>query len=212
MDGTLLNSKPGITGSMKKVLKQFGLPEQPDRLMEMAIGPTIEYTFQEIFGFTKEYRPEVEAYMNQVYAQEGMLMDKLFPGVQACTKLVKERNGINCIATMKPQHLKDRSIQCNPALGAMIDHWVGREQTPGRLTKEDLIQTALRLAGANPHEAIVIGDRASDILAAKALNITTVAAQYGFGSREELAQAQPDYTVENIDHLHALLGQLLKKR
>ena len=80
------------------------------------------------------------------------------------------------------------------------------------MTKKDLIQKVLRLAGANPHEAIVIGDRALDILVAKALNITTVAAQYGFSSREELAQAQPDYTVENIDQLHALLGQLLKKR
>lgn len=54
----------------------------------------------------------------------------------------------------------------------------------------------------------MIGDREYDILGARYNGINTIAVEYGYGSVEELMQAQPQYMIKSFDTLPAILSRL----
>jgi phosphoglycolate phosphatase len=65
----------------------------------------------------------------------------------------------------------------------------------------------LDLAGADSGDAIMIGDRAEDVRAARAHGIGAVAVGWGYGAPEELRDARPDYFAPTIADLVAYATQ-----
>ncbi len=55
------------------------------------------------------------------------------------------------------------------------------------------------------HKTVMIGDRHSDIEAAKYTGIKSIGVTYGFGSIEEIEGANPDYIAHNIAELQEIL-------
>ena len=68
-----------------------------------------------------------------------------------------------------------------------------------------MIAAALRLAGADSTDAVMVGDRSYDIIGAHKNGLPAVGVLYGYGSREELAAAGADYITETVRSLEALL-------
>ena len=64
------------------------------------------------------------------------------------------------------------------------------------VTKAQQLQTLVD-TGTIDLSAIMIGDRAVDVHAAKANRLVSCGVLCGFGSREELAEAQPEYLIAN---------------
>lgn len=60
---------------------------------------------------------------------------------------------------------------------------------------------ALVLAGGNHDPAVMVGDRAVDVLAARQHRVRAVAAGWGYGSREELQAAGAEYVAETVPDL-----------
>ena len=54
----------------------------------------------------------------------------------------------------------------------------------------------------------MIGDRHSDIEAAKYTGIKSIGVTYGFGSIEEIEDANPDFVANNVAELHTILHSL----
>ena len=54
-------------------------------------------------------------------------------------------------------------------------------------------------------DIIMIGDRKLDILGAKAVGLDSVGVLYGYGNRQELADAGATYIVNDLDELKELL-------
>jgi phosphoglycolate phosphatase len=50
-------------------------------------------------------------------------------------------------------------------------------------------------------DAIMVGDRAVDIVSATANDLRSIGVLWGFGSYAELSQASPSYIVENVNEL-----------
>jgi phosphoglycolate phosphatase len=59
------------------------------------------------------------------------------------------------------------------------------------------------MAGAQSCDAVMIGDRAEDIRAARAHGVRTVAVGWGYGAHEELHDARPDYFAATVSDLVA---------
>ena len=93
--------------------------------------------------------------------------------------------------------LKDR-IPC--ILGAL---------EPGDKTEK--IGQACRFFGVAPGRACMIGDSTSDIRHARQAGVRSIAATWGWQSREKLVGENPDFVVDNVQDLAALLnaGDLL---
>ena len=75
-------------------------------------------------------------------------------------------------------------------------------------TKEKMIELILEAENVTqPEKVVMIGDRHSDIEAAKHVGIKSVGVTYGFGNLKEIEAAAPDYIVHNVAELHAVLHQ-----
>ncbi|MEW7964346.1 HAD-IA family hydrolase, partial [Acinetobacter baumannii] len=67
----------------------------------------------------------------------------------------------------------------------------GSELTGERTNKAELIHYILEREQLNPEECLMVGDRQYDVLGARHNGIEAVAVTYGYGTPEELTQAQP---------------------
>ena len=85
-------------------------------------------------------------------------------------------------------------------------YWSGKSNQENK-TKEWMIQQILK--ELNSKAAIMVGDRKVDIDAARKNNLTTIGCLYGFGSREELKEA--DYFLNDIGELPELLQKIIHK-
>lgn len=84
----------------------------------------------------------------------------------------------------------------------------GSELSGERTNKAELIAFILQQEQLRPQECLMIGDREYDILGARYNGINTIAVEYGYGSAEELMQAQPQYMIKSFDTLPAILSRL----
>ena len=78
--------------------------------------------------------------------------------------------------------------------------------------KADLVRAALDRADADARDAVMIGDRADDIRAARAHGVLAVAAGWGYGEDGELRAAQPDHFAATLADLAGLIGSIANKR
>ncbi|TLZ51140.1 MAG: HAD family hydrolase, partial [Methanobacteriota archaeon] len=62
--------------------------------------------------------------------------------------------------------------------------------------------------GLPANECVVVGDSPVDILAGKAAGSSTIAAAYGYGTREELMAAAPSRVIERFADLPSVLNSL----
>ena len=71
-----------------------------------------------------------------------------------------------------------------------------------------IIEYALQnLPGVKPEDAVMVGDRSYDVLSGKKLGLKTIGALYGYGSKEELSDA--DALAENAAETAKLSLKLL---
>ena len=72
----------------------------------------------------------------------------------------------------------------------------GGELDGSYVDKSELIAKVLRSESLTPDETVMIGDRAHDVIGAKANGVLSVGALWGFGSREELVSAGAELLCE----------------
>ncbi|ACT00047.1 Haloacid dehalogenase domain protein hydrolase [Paenibacillus sp. JDR-2] len=88
-----------------------------------------------------------------------------------------------------------------------LDRWVTEtfsiEQIDS-LNKSDLVQTIMEKFGIS--HAAVVGDRLSDIRAAKDNGLTAVGCHFDFAREDELVQA--DYVIHDLNELKALIDRI----
>ncbi len=210
LDGTVLDSAPGLIFSIRKVLEHFELPPQPEEMLRLACGPLLSYSIEELFGNKGRFVPEMEVYMDEVYAGEGMGLERIFPGIPSCTGLVHRYGRPNCIVTVKPDHLKKHSVRYHPMLQYMFDSWIGTDEMNGIARKEDLIRMTLEKTGFDASECVLIGDRATDIRSARNMGVKSIAVRHGYAAPGELESAEPDRFADTIEQLYDLLEMLLR--
>ena len=102
-------------------------------------------------------------------------------------------NAKTVISAKLSAHGLDSTVPC--ILGAL---------EPG--DKAEKIGRACRFFGVPPHRACMVGDSVSDIRHAKQAGVQSIAATWGWQSREQLAVENPDFIVDTVGELAVLLG------
>ena len=82
-----------------------------------------------------------------------------------------------------------------------FDYPYGSELTGERTNKGDLIGYILEQEKLEPTECLMVGDREHDIFGARRFGIETIAVEYGYGSKQELDEAQPKARIQTFAEL-----------
>ncbi len=205
LDGTLSDSGPGIIRSVRYALDKCGITEEREAVLRSFVGPPLLRAFAEVYGFTKEQSLQALTYYREVYWTSGIYDNAPYPGVAEGLKALKAKGYLLAVATGKPTPMAEEVLRYF-GWTDLFDHVSGASLDESRVEKEELIRIAMEALGiTDPAEALMVGDRGSDILGAKALGVPTVGVLYGYGTREELEAAGPDRLIGSFAELPELL-------
>jgi phosphoglycolate phosphatase len=204
LDGVLIDSRTAFTRSFNHALATSGLPEQPAESLYRFIGPPLESNFAMLLGEQDRDLALVPALVTAYrdrYRAESPVETLLYDGVRellAATELPM------AIATLKPGPMARPLME---ALG-IADRFVaieGPALSDAEETKDVTVARALEALGdPDPARTPFVGDRGTDIAAARKLGLPAVAAVWGMGDAAELAAA--DIHVDTPGELASLLS------
>ncbi len=213
LDGTLTDSAPGITASVKYALKKSGEPVPDYTVLCKFIGPPLLYGFMNFCGMSEERAEKAVEYYREYYSVNGIFESELYPGVdELLAKLCAAGKKI-ILATSKPEVFAVKILE-HFRLSDYFYFTAGATLDKTRTEKADVIAYALKNAGITDlSETVMVGDRFHDIDGAKANGIRSAGVLYGFGSRKELENAGADFIAGDTNELcRILLGSAVIKK
>lgn len=189
LDGTLIDSKPGITKCTQYALEFFGITEPDADKLECFIGPPLIESFQKYYGFSPDKAKEAVAKYRERYHSVGIYECELYPDVEETLQRLKTAGYRIAMASSKPE-VSCKQIMEHFGLSGYFDEIVGAT-LDGRIdSKISVLREVLRrLAIRDLSELCLVGDTRFDALGAKEAGIDCVGVTYGFGSRRELLES-----------------------
>ena len=205
LDGTLTDSAPGITASVKYALEKSGEPVPDYPVLCKFIGPPLLYGFMSFCGMSEERAEKAVGYYREYYSVNGIFEGELYPGIKELLSQLFSSNKKVILATSKPEIFAVKILE-HFCISDYFYFTAGATLDKTRTEKADVIAYALKSAGiTNLSEAVMVGDRFHDIKGAKANGIRSVGVLYGFGSRKELENSGADFIAKDTKQLCQIL-------
>lgn len=236
LDGTLTDSKPGITTCVQYALHRMGIEEPNLDKLEPFIGPPLMDSFHDFYGFSEEQGKQATAYYRERYSVTGLFENEVYPGIDRLLADLKAVGKKLAVASSKPEVYVEQILD-HFGLLTYFDVVVGSDLNGTRTKKEEVVEEALRqllseqmfqeimdmkresgeaegpekagiTAGVQKYDAIaMVGDRKFDMAGANAYHITGVGVAYGYAVPGELEKAGADMIAETVEELGKILLQ-----
>jgi len=192
LDGTLTDPKPGIVGCIRFALDQLTVACPADDALVQYIGPPLRATFGTLLGTTDARRiEEAMAFFRQRFSETGLFENQLYDGVPAMLKRTGQAAAAAYVATSKPAVYAERIVK-HFGLDEHFRRVYGAELDGRFDDKAELLAHLLATERVSPDVAVMIGDRAVDVRAAKANGLRAIGVLWGYGSERELIDAGAD--------------------
>lgn len=205
LDGTLTDPGQGITNSVAYALERFGIRVADRTALYPFIGPPLQDSFAEHFGFSKEDCERAVGYYREYFREKGIFENEVYDGIGALLSSLRGAGRQVVLATSKPEPFAETILRHFDLFG-YFTAVCGATMDSARSRKADVIAYALEKCGVRDlSTAVMVGDREHDIQGAKSVGISSVGVLYGYGSLPELQAAGADYIAETVEALGALL-------
>jgi phosphoglycolate phosphatase len=192
LDGTLTDPRAGIVGCIRHAFEGLGRPCPDDDVLATFIGPPLRRGFATLLDTTD--RAEIEEAMRlyrERYSVTGLYEARVYDGVPEMLRAVGALAPAVFVATAKAAVFAERVVR-----HFALDHHFARVYGPeldGRLDdKAELLAHLLSAERLKPSATVMIGDRATDVLAAHANGVRAIGVLWGYGSEDELREAGAD--------------------
>lgn len=209
LDGTLIDSQPGIVASCLAALRALG--HEPDEALDVKrfIGPPLQDVMQVLLqSYGDDRVDEAVLAFRQHYGETGLLGSASYPGIGRALQQLREAGLRLHLATSKRQAFAHRILQ-HLELAACFDGIYGSVPSGELDHKPELLAHILSEQNIPPSRCLMIGDRRYDIAGAHAVGMRSLGVLWGYGSRDELETAGADRLVEQTSDLpYAVLSML----
>ncbi|WP_376096502.1 HAD hydrolase-like protein [Roseomonas sp. CCTCC AB2023176] len=201
LDGTLIDSRPGIVESHHAAIRALGHEPDPAVDLTFAIGPPLDDVIGLVLAHYGETRSKegADAYRTY-YERRGYLGSVLYPGVREAVGALRAEGHALFVATSK-RRVPAVMILEHLGLAPLLDGIYGSEPGGAIDHKPELIAHVLSREGITPGRAVMVGDRRYDIAGAHANGLRAIGALWGYGTREELEAAGADGLAASVDAL-----------
>lgn len=205
LDGTLTDSKIGITKSVQYALSKNNIKVDSLDDLEKFIGPPLKDSFMEFYSFEEERALKSIEFYREYYSDKGIFENEVYDGIPDLLRKLKDKGFIIALATSKPTYFAEIILE-HFNLKEYFDIVVGSNLDETRTSKAEVIAYAIQqLKMNNLQDVIMIGDRKHDVIGAKMNNLDSVGVLYGFGSKEELEEAGATYIVSSVEEIYNLI-------
>lgn len=182
LDGTLIDSLPGIRASLAEAFLTVGR-RMPDNDLRNAIGPPIGIIARRLAPtLTDQEVSQIERHYRNAYDSEGWCRTVAFDGVLQTLQSLRRRGLRLFIVTNKP-HTPTEKIITYLGWQDFFDGILSRDsRIPVYASKGDILRDLLDTHGLAAHSALMLGDTVEDEEAAAANNLRFVHASYGYST------------------------------
>lgn len=208
LDGTIVDSAPGIKESVKYALLHFGIDEKNEKKLNLFIGPPLFDAFSKYYRMNKEDADIAVLKYRENYKQnKAMLKYKVYDGVELMLKTLKEKGFMICLATAKPKEFAEIILE-DAHLLKYFDIINGASFDASKRTKTAVIKETIEKNNFEKEKILMIGDRENDVTGAKNNEIDVLGVTYGYGDKKELNDAG---CFDVVNSPHAVVDFILKK-
>lgn len=201
LDGTIIESGPGIMNSVEYSLKKFGINVADKNSLRRFIGPPLKVSFMEFYGFNEEDAELAVKYYREYYAEKGIFECEIYPGIRELIYKLYEAGKKIILATSKPEHFAKLILE-HFSLDKYFELIAGVKMNDLKSEKAAIIQYIFEtLKITNTSEVLMIGDRKHDIIGAHKTGIKCAAVLFGYGWEEEFLEFGADYIISNANQI-----------
>lgn len=177
---------------MRHALDQLARACPPDEVLASFIGPPLRSTFATLLESSdRELIERAMALYRERYGDTGLFENQVYDGIPEMLAGAAREASASFVATSKLTAYAERIVKHF----GLDHHFAGvyGAELGGRFeNKVDLLAHVLATERIAPEAAVMVGDRAVDILAATAHGVRSIGVLWGYGSEAELAAAGAD--------------------
>ena len=197
LDGTLIDSNPGILASCLAALRALG--HEPDDTLDIrhTIGPPLEGMMQVLLQpYGDDRVDEAVAAYRRHYGETGYLGSVPYPGIGQSLEEMKRTGFRIYLATSKRAIFANRILD-HLKFTAYFDGIYGSVPGGELDHKPELLAHILSEHSLSPARSLMVGDRRYDISGAHAVGMLGLGVLWGYGTRDELETAGADQLVDS---------------
>ena len=204
LDGTLIDSEPGICATLAHAFAQIGAQLPPREVLRSWIGPPFWQSFPSVLGDDAQRIEAAIEHYRVRFEEIGWSEHAVYAGIAEMIGALAAARRPLAIVTTKPQRQAQKIIDHLP-FGAAFERVYGPDSNGRHCAKAEMIAQALQDFAIRAEDAVMVGDRHFDIEGARANGVRALGVGWGFGSHEELERAGAEAIVDTPAQLAALL-------
>ena len=182
LDGTLLDTGPGIMRSAAYALSQFSITVEHKEYLRAFVGPPLSKTFPK-FGIPEASVNDAIVCFRQLYNTEGKYELEVYPGIEQMLKGLKDKGYPLYVCTSKPEPVAKEVLK-RSGIDVYFDIIAGASFDEKRENKKDVLMYLMEHLTC--HNPILIGDTVYDVIGAVQCGIDAGAVAWGYGNVDEM--------------------------
>lgn len=208
LDGTLLDSLPGIEFSVRAAFTACRLPIMHANLREL-IGPPIRGILSRMGDIVDKERLDLlEQAFRASYDSHGWQMTVCFPEADRVLRLMRERGHQLIAVSNKPRHVSIQSLK-SQGIFELFEEVVTRDsRSPAYSGKEEMVRAVQTGRGIASTDLLLVGDTIEDANAADANGIRFAFMMHGYGTVDKTSSVPVAWRLESLSEFLPLLEKI----
>lgn len=201
LDGTLTDPLVGVHRSMNYALSHFGFAEISLAEAALYVGPPLDVTFSQITQRSSTTLiSELVAKYRERYAEVGYSENCVYSGIPDALAYLHKTGVKLAVCTSKRTDFAEKILEMF-ALRQFFEFVDGGDIG---VHKWQQVERLVR-CGSIRETAVMVGDRAVDMIAANRGGLSCAAALWGYGTQRELEAERPNYFLRLPAELRSLV-------
>jgi phosphoglycolate phosphatase len=209
LDGTLVDTAPDLHAALNVALAALGRPGVTSASVRNMIGDgaqrMVELGLAATGGSTASELQTGVAHCLGHYEANISRLSRPFPGVVEALAELRLRGCRLAVCTNKRARFSERLLD-DLGLLASFDAVVGGDSLPVRKPDPGHILGTLGKLGAKPAQAVMVGDSANDVNAARAAAVPVIVVSFGYTAVPP-RELGADALIDHFDELPAALAR-----
>lgn len=208
-DGTLVDTKRVILASYRDATEKVlgrAFPQTPEE-----ISLILPMRAQESFPMLAEGKADpavLTAAYHEAYLVNSARWGGTFAETVSTLTALRDMGLTLGVVTSKSRDRVDSDME-RFGLQGMFSVIVSGDVSAERKPHPGPVLDAIRELALHPSEVVMVGDGPQDVRAGRGAGALTVACTYGFHGREECSEADPDFLIDAIEELLAVVDTVM---
>lgn len=210
LDGTLVDSIPGLSEAARRMMVELGLPPLPQSEVETYVGKGIAKLVERVLTRQPDGKPDPDLFAVAMPVYERHYLDTVawncapYPGVfEGLDRMVERGFRLGCVTNKSGRFAEILLDRLD--LQRYFPVLVAGDTLPVKKPDPAPLLHAARLIGVEPGAMVMIGDSANDAIAARRAGCPVICVSYGYREGADLRSIDADAIVDSLIEVDGLV-------